>query len=112
MADNDGAQPRMSPIVAGGADALLCTLPVHEIVDAIRADGIPAEISRHAGTYLCNHLYYELLRRADDFSAVFLHLPSLPECAAVADGAHPSMSLDTSRSGVEAALGLVALLPA
>ena len=38
------------------------TLPVDEIVAALHAEGIPADASRDAGGFLCNHVFYVLMR--------------------------------------------------
>lgn len=57
-------------------------LPVDRIAEAIRADGVPAVVSNHAGIYLCNHALYRSLRRAEQqhsgVRAGFLHIPCLP----------------------------------
>ena len=58
--DNEGNQPCDEPIVPGGETACFSTLPVKAMVEAIRARGIPAEVSLSAGTFVCNHLLYSL----------------------------------------------------
>jgi pyrrolidone-carboxylate peptidase len=45
IADNSGAFAEDSPVVADAADARFATLPVRAIVDAVRAEGIPAGLS-------------------------------------------------------------------
>jgi len=73
--DNEGAAGSGRPIDAAGPLALASTLPVDEIVAALRAEEIPAEVSRDAGGYLCNHVLYALLRRGTQGG--FVHLPPL-----------------------------------
>ena len=73
--DNDGAAGSGSPIDATGPLALASTLPVDEIVAALRAEEIPADVSRDAGGYLCNHVLYALLRSGT--RGGFVHLPPL-----------------------------------
>ncbi len=73
--DNDGSPGSGSPIDAAGPLALASTLPVDEIVAALRADEIPADVSRDAGGYLCNHVLYSLLRSG--VQGGFVHLPPL-----------------------------------
>jgi pyroglutamyl-peptidase len=73
--DNDGAPGSGRPIDPDGPLALGSTLPVDAIVAALNADGISAEISRDAGGYLCNHVFY-CLRRAGA-NGGFVHLPLL-----------------------------------
>jgi pyroglutamyl-peptidase len=66
-----------------GPPALFSTLPVDGMAAAIRAAGVPAAVSNHAGIYLCNHALYRSLQRAErDGSGArcgFLHVPCLPE---------------------------------
>lgn len=79
------AQPQFEIDPAGPA-GLFSTLPVDRIAEAIRAAGIPAAVSNHAGIYLCNHALYQSLRRAErrqpPTRVGFLHLPCLPEQSA------------------------------
>ena len=44
-----------------GPLALPSSLPVDAIVAALRAEEIPAAVSRDAGGYLCNHIFYVLM---------------------------------------------------
>ena len=112
--DNDGVQPVGKLIVADGPDALPATFPTGALVAAIRDAGVPASESADAGAYLCNRLYYGALLRArkaragEGFRAVFLHLPSLPECVAEAGEVRASMPLATSRRAVDVVLDYVA----
>ena len=41
-----------------GPVAYRSSLPVDALVDALRAEGIPAAASRDAGGFLCNHVFY------------------------------------------------------
>jgi pyroglutamyl-peptidase len=83
--DNAGAQPRDQPVCPGGAPAHFTRLPVKAIVQQLVEDGLPAEVSLSAGSFVCNHLFYRLmqaLRRRPSVQAGFVHLPWLPEQAA------------------------------
>ncbi|MDO4567552.1 MAG: pyroglutamyl-peptidase I [Clostridia bacterium] len=81
--DNDGALVVNRPIEAGAPDGLFATLPVVEMVSAIRGAGVPAALSLTAGTHLCNHMLYWALRYAQrnrpGMMCGFIHLPFLPE---------------------------------
>jgi pyroglutamyl-peptidase len=81
IADNSGAFAEDSPVVADAADARFATLPVRAIVDAVRAEGIPAGLSLSAGTYLCNEVMFHSLERAARGLAPaisgFIHVPQL-----------------------------------
>lgn len=73
--DNDGSAGSGSPIDPAGPLALASSLPVNAIVDALRAEEIPVEISRDAGGYLCNHVFYALLHGGS--RGGFVHVPPL-----------------------------------
>lgn len=94
--DNAGWQPIDEPIHPAGEAAYFSTLPIKAMVQALRSEGIPAEVSNSAGTYVCNHVFYGLMhlcRHIPGMRAGFVHIPYLPEQAAKLPGA-PSMSLD------------------
>lgn len=81
IADNHGEQPIDQPIVENGPDAYLCWLPIKRMVQAIRSQHIPADISNTAGTFVCNHVCYataHLLKEAGlPTISGFLHVPLL-----------------------------------
>lgn len=84
IADNAGAQPVDRPVVRDGPAAYFSTLPVKAIVAALRAAGLPSEVSQTAGTFVCNHVFYGLmhaLRTRKDVRGGFIHVPFLPEQA-------------------------------
>jgi pyroglutamyl-peptidase len=87
--DNEGATST-AEIDPHGPVAYRSTLPVDEIVDALRTDGIPAAASRDAGGFLCNHVFYVLMRALEtqpDTLGGFVHVPLLPEQALDKDAA-------------------------
>lgn len=107
--DNAGARPIDVPVVRGGPAAYLSTLPVKAIVAALRARGVPAEVSQTAGTFVCNHVFYGLqhaLRRRRVRSG-FIHVPYLPEQAQARPGA-AAVPLGTMIDGVRTALHVAA----
>lgn len=111
--DELGERPRGEPVIEGGPESLPASLPVDRMVEAIRRAGIPSRASGDAGRYVCNRLFYALLHRSAERGSEgplvgFVHLPALPESVALLDNARPSMSLETSRRAVEAALEAVA----
>jgi pyroglutamyl-peptidase len=73
--DNDEAAGTGAEIDPAGPLALRSTLPVDAIVAALEAEGIPAEVSRDAGGYLCNHVFYVLLQSGR--RGGFVHVPPL-----------------------------------
>ena len=81
--DNKGQQPIDTPIVDGGPAAWFSTLPIKAIVSALRDRGIPASVSQTAGTFVCNHIMYQLHYLIEkEFPAVrggFIHVPYITE---------------------------------
>jgi pyroglutamyl-peptidase len=107
--DNEGASSA-SPVEPGGPAAYRSTLPVDEIVAALRAAGIPAAASRDAGGFLCNHVFYTLMRVLEQerpaSSGGFVHVPLLPEQALEKPVA--SMPLDVLVRAAAIVLGVAA----
>ncbi|ROP72892.1 pyroglutamyl-peptidase [Curtobacterium sp. PhB115] len=81
--DNVGAQPIDEPIDPHGPTAYLTGLPVKRIVRDIRAAGGVAAVSNTAGTFTCNHVFYDLMSIAgrEGIRAGFVHVPATPESA-------------------------------
>lgn len=98
--DNAGKKLRDRPIAADGPAAYFSTLPVREMQRALTRAGIPAELSRDAGAYLCNQVFYVLMHhlaeRSGRIRGGFVHLPMLPEQAARGASRGASMGLETS----------------
>lgn len=80
--DNDGARPQGEPIMCGGPDAYLATLPVADLASASCAAGVPAKVSDTAGLYVCNQVMYRVLHEADvcgiEARCGFVHVPYTP----------------------------------
>ena len=67
---------------------------------ALHAQGLPAEISQTAGTYVCNHIAYAMLHLASKKRGVragFIHIPYLPEQAAHLRGVASMAQADVAR---------------
>ena len=81
--DNAGLQPEWEKVVSEGEDGLFSTLPIREMVKALQAAGICAEISKSAGTFVCNEVMYRLLsfhkKEYPGMMAGFIHLPYAAE---------------------------------
>jgi len=105
--DNGGANPVDEPIARDGPAAYFATVPVKAMAAAIRAAGIPAEVSNSAGTYVCNHLMYGVLHflasGGGQARAGFIHVP-YAEAQAAGKRDTASMAVATMARGVEAAL--------
>lgn len=115
IADNDGDRPRDAAIEATGPAARFTGLPVKAIAHDIAAAGISAEVSLSAGSYVCNHVFYELMgiaeqRAARDAAigndghrrplrAGFIHVPATPQL-----GGGPQFTLDELERGIRIAI--------
>ena len=102
------------PIFAGGPPAYFVTMPVREILSAIKLVHVPVELSLSAVTFICNQVLYAVLyelsqrKKSETFNlptwAGFIHLPLLPEEVTTLSIQCASMGLETSVRGIRAAL--------
>lgn len=106
--DNVGRQPMDEPIVPDGPAAYFSTLPIKNMVQAIRDAGLPADVSNSAGTFVCNSLLYSVLHHAavhvPEIRAAFIHVPYIPEQTAGKENV-ASMQLDDIVCALGAAIG-------
>ena len=81
IADNAGHLRTDQRISPEGPTAFESTLPIKELVAAIRSEGIPASVSLTAGTFVCNHIFYELQRAlaGTNVQSGFIHVPLMSE---------------------------------
>lgn len=108
--DNEKNQPIDQSIQAEGEAAYFSNMPVKRMVEAIKEAGVPARLSNTAGTFVCNHILYQLgYLQATRFSNIrfgFIHVPYVPE--QVTDKPNqPSMSLETMVKGLTAAIRVI-----
>lgn len=93
------------PVIEGGAAGYFSTLPIYDIVKALKRVKIPAKISNSAGTFVCNSLFYGVMHEIYttkhlNVLAGFVHVPYLPS-QALKNPDIPSMSLDLMVKGVK-----------
>ncbi len=102
--DNVGAQPIDTPVVAGGPAAYFTKLPIKSTVQGMTSEGIAAQVSQTAGTFVCNHVFYTLMHELAQRPALahttagFIHLPWLPQQGS------PSMPLADMVRGIRLAI--------
>jgi pyroglutamyl-peptidase len=102
--DNAGEQPVDTPVVAGGPAAYFSTLPIKAMLAALLEQGVNAEVSQTAGTFVCNQVFYalmhELATRPDlgHTRGGFIHVPWLP------GQGQPSMRLEQIVAGLKLAI--------
>ncbi len=82
------------PLIAGAPAAYQTSLPLKQLDDGLIDEGIPCEVSHHAGTYLCNAVLYLSQHFCNQLSlqtrSMFIHLPLTPVQVARARGGLPS----------------------
>ena len=104
IADNAGAQPVDTPVAAGAPAAYFTRLPIKAMWVALQKEGVPAEVSQTAGTFVCNHVFYGLIhflatqRGFKHKRGGFIHVPLIPEQGA------PSMPLADMTRGLQIAV--------
>lgn len=108
--DNAGNQPVDQVIQADGAPAYFTQLPIKAMMIAIKAAGLPSSVSNTAGTFVCNHIMYQVQylihTRFPTMSAGFIHVPYVPE--QVVDLANqPAMSVSDITTGLSAAISAI-----
>ena len=105
--DNDGQQPIDTPIRPDGPPAYFSSLPVKAMMSAMNQAGVPAVVSNTAGTYVCNHIMYQILYLIDrEFPGKrggFIHVPYTPQQVVDKPG-QPSLGVDEMTSALEAGL--------
>ncbi|OCA82426.1 pyroglutamyl-peptidase I [Bacillus sp. FJAT-27225] len=94
--DNKGVALEDAPIAEGGPDGYFSSLPIRTMVNVLKENGYPAEISNSAGTYLCNNVMYSVLHELTvsgrTIPAGFIHIPASHELAISGKKAMPSWS--------------------
>ena len=105
LADNEGVFRNDVKILNDGPDAYFSTLPVKEIVEGIKAAGVPAAVSLSAGAFLCNHVFYVAQNKfaGTKVRSGFVHVPLMDEQAGEFPGL-PTMPLEQMVKAVRAML--------
>lgn len=81
--DNAGDRAAGRLIERDGPVGYWSTLPLGPIHEALRARNVPVAFSTHAGTYVCNHVFYTARRATErlggDRPCGLVHLPQIGE---------------------------------
>ncbi|CAA9438502.1 MAG: Pyrrolidone-carboxylate peptidase [uncultured Ramlibacter sp.] len=102
--DNAGAQPIDTPVIPGAPAAYFSSLPIKAMLASMIAEGIRADVSQTAGTFVCNHVFFGLMHQLAGDPAWsgtrggLVHVPWLPQQG------HPSMTLEQVGLGLQVAL--------
>lgn len=103
--DNAGTQRSGQPIVDGAPLAYGSSLPLDTMRAAVAAKGIPVTFTNHAGTFVCNHVFYvarhTLETAARAIPCGFIHVPGLSETS------EKGLPLETMVDAVNACLDVL-----
>lgn len=105
--DNEGNQPVDEAIQTGGKPAYFTQLPIKAMVENMKKAGIPAAVSNTAGTFVCNHIMYQVQYMIDtkypEMKGGFIHVPFIPQ-QVVDKAGQPAMSIEDIAKGLTAAV--------
>ncbi len=106
IADNGGHQWQDRRLDESGPEALRTRISLLELCDELRSGGALCDISNHAGTFLCNEVFYQALRwlelRQLPLHALFVHFP--PPLAYTGQLSYQQVVLDIARFAARKAL--------
>lgn len=106
--DNAGEIRADRPIVPNGPVAYWSTLPLERMRNALQDRRIPVTISNHAGTYVCNHVFYvarrEIERLESGAKCGFIHLPLMSEQVKTSVIRVPNLPLSVMLKAIECCL--------
>ena len=103
--DNAGYQPKGLPIEKNGPAVLYATLPLETILGVLSALGVPCRMSGDAGGFVCNCLFYRMLRHVNpEIPTGFIHVPFIREQGHTDQ---PFMELGDEYRGIAAAIETV-----
>ncbi|TVP91578.1 pyroglutamyl-peptidase I [Alkalibacterium sp.] len=105
--DNEKNQPIDEKIQIDGKEAYFSSLPIKAMVEKMHAAGVPSSVSNSAGTFVCNHIMYQVLYHIDKKfpgkTGGFVHVPFIPE-QVVDKPNQPSMNLEDIKRGLHAGI--------
>lgn len=101
--DNMGARLIDVPIVPDGPAAYFTSLPIKAMLQILLDNGVRAEVSQTAGTFVCNQTFYGLMHllaqpKWQGVRGGLIHVPWLPEQG------QPSMRVEEIVRGLELAI--------
>lgn len=103
--DNSGDERKDVVIDKNGSDSYVTTLPIEMMVDAMKREGHPTDISLSAGAFVCNHIFYKLQKTlsGSNIRSGFVHLPLVTEQSTEFPGKF-TMDLEDMVSATKAAI--------
>ena len=80
--DNDGDTPSMRPVIEGAPLAYRAVHDLRPLCEALDGHGAAAQLNFHAGTFLCNQVFYlgcHEVVQSTLATATFIHVPPMAE---------------------------------
>ena len=106
--DNAGESRRGEEIVPNGPPAFWSTLPLAQILTALQNNNIPAGFSNHAGTYVCNHVFYSALHEVQQLDlrakCGLIHVPLMVDQLENPESTDRGLPLETMILAIECCL--------
>lgn len=107
IADNAGETRKNQAIADDGDAAFMASFPVRAVVEHLKETGHPVEESLSAGAFVCNHLFYSVMRHLTGLNSDtwmdFVHLPLVPEQSDEFPG-KPALSREIQGGAIIAAI--------
>lgn len=97
--DNDGVIITGQEISAGSPPAIRTKIEIESLYEKLLDAKIPVHISVSAGGFLCNYLYYHLLK--EKVNALFVHVPLNTDQKDLCFNGMNRVSIDTVCRGVQ-----------
>ena len=109
LPDNAGDLAAGRLIVPGGPAAYWSTLPLPAMRDALAARGFPVAISNHAGTFVCNHVFYVARHELAQSNTPcgLIHVPLMAEQRESATGSTGRLPLADLIAAVDCCLEVI-----
>ncbi len=106
-----GTGSEFGSLIEGAPVAYRSQCPLGLWCDSLQRSGVPAEVSYHAGTYLCNAImylsHYWFAARSLNVPVVFVHTPLTIAESERTDGRFPGMQNHLLAEGVRGLVGLM-----
>jgi pyroglutamyl-peptidase len=109
VSDNAGEIIQGQLIEVEGPAAYWSSLPLTGMIEALERLGVPAVISNHAGTFLCNHVFYVARHEVEQVGIPcrcgFIHVPGVS--TGIAGDIDSGLPLALMLEGIECCLDVL-----
>lgn len=109
--DNANLLIDAQPIIPDAPLAYLSTLPLNSIRQLLQNHQIPVKISNHAGTYVCNHVFYVARHFCEQLPhqpiCGFIHVPPMSEQIPSQNFSMSHLPLETMVRAIQYCISLI-----